>query len=182
MVPLPFFELFTASSLLARLGQIAIGYLRVDPCVVQGTCDHRESDGPRCRTIGFRVLEVIALVCGDHSDQQPDEHNDAENSTTPHAASIRVLRQELARSSGLPGGQFVQTFRQLRNGHERGAAARAGGSQSLMALTSTVRFSRLTISCPSSSNARSSTLRPSPRNASYICCDSEGGTLVSLRP
>ena len=42
-----------------------------------------------------------------------------------------------------------------------GAAAKAATSQSLMALTSTVRFSRLTISCPSSSKTRSSTLRPS---------------------
>src|SRR6476469_10434950 len=116
MVPLPFFELFTASSLLARLGQIAVGYLRVDACVVQGTGDHRESDVPRCRTIGFRVLEVIALVCGDHSDQQPDEHNDAENSTTSHAAppsvccastdaqhrfTRRIIRPNLPASHGL---------------------------------------------------------------------------------
>src|SRR5262249_52633671 len=58
----------------------------------QRTGDHRESDGPRCRTIVFRVLEVVALVCGDDADQQPDEHKDADNSATSHAAPPSVYR------------------------------------------------------------------------------------------
>src|SRR6476646_4695105 len=83
-------ELLTASWLLAGLGQVAVGHLRVDARVVQGTYHHREGDSPRCRAIVFRGLEVITLVCGEHSDQQPDEHNDAENSATSHAAPPSV--------------------------------------------------------------------------------------------
>src|ERR1700704_475825 len=82
----------------------------------------------------------------------------------------------------LPGRQFRQTWRQRRFGYEMRVAANAALSQSPMALTSTALFSRLSISWPSSSYTSRSALRPSARNASYICCDSAGGTLVSLRP
>ena len=43
-----------------------------------------------------------------------------------------------------------------------------------MAFSSTARFSRLSISWPSSSKSSSSAVRPSARSASHICCDSLG--------
>src|ERR1700712_1747370 len=76
----------TPCRLLAGLRDVdvAIRHLGVCTRVIERSGDNRESNGSCCCTTGLGCLEVIPLIRGEHSDQQPDEHDRADDSATPH--------------------------------------------------------------------------------------------------
>jgi hypothetical protein len=87
--------------------QPAIPYNWIHGEEIQRTRNDIQCDGCRYSASLWLLFEVATVPGRIHPDQQPDEHKDAENSATPHAALHPCLRRGNRRAALVyPAGNF----------------------------------------------------------------------------